>query len=409
MRIFANLFLNLFLADGLFSLLDELTTPVVPIETLSEVRSVLAAAAIVAALLLYPCLAIDRRLPKKLLLPLTLFVLGCPFSSWLVPAVADFAPYGLCAAALQVALVLALSHRFRCQSGGGLRLPDALFTGPLFSLRQTLLFAGAHLVALPPVLLLLAYNGTNAWLGENTAGFMRLAPDGVHMVERVYRRGDRTVRLAGMIHVGEKEYYDGLAGSVTPGRTLVLAEGISDNADLLTARLDYGRMAGFLGLTPQDRLLFPGRVIEEDELTAPRPDRREDRGAAGARPADILRADLDTGDFRPPTINLLNALGRQLEESPSFVSGVLAFNSWADRNMTPELYEVVTDDVLHRRNRVVLGHLDAALPRYETVIIPWGALHMKEIEGEVLRRGFRVQEQRERVSIGFSRLLTGKR
>ncbi len=48
-----------------------------------------------------------------------------------------------------------------------------------------------------------------------------------------------------------------------------------------------------------------------------------------------------------------------------------------------------------------------ALERYDTVVIPWGALHMKEIEEAVRLRGFRLRDERERVSIDFRKLLMG--
>jgi hypothetical protein len=83
----------------------------------------------------------------------------------------------------------------------------------------------------------------------------------------------------------------------------------------------------------------------------------------------------------------------------------MGLNSWAEQNITPEMYTVIMDDILHRRNLAVISHLEKAFMRYDTVIIPWGALHMKEIEAEVLRRGFVLQEERERVSIDFRKLL----
>jgi hypothetical protein len=49
-----------------------------------------------------------------------------------------------------------------------------------------------------------------------------------------------------------------------------------------------------------------------------------------------------------------------------------------------------------------------ALDRYDTIVIPWGALHMAEIEEEVLKRGFDLQQERERVSIDFRKMLVGK-
>ena len=70
--------------------------------------------------------------------------------------------------------------------------------------------------------------------------------------------------------------------------------------------------------------------------------------------------------------------------------------------------EIIMDDILHRRNVGVIRHLEKALGRYDTVVIPWGALHMKEIEAEILKRGFKLQEERERVSIDFRKMLTGR-
>jgi hypothetical protein len=70
--------------------------------------------------------------------------------------------------------------------------------------------------------------------------------------------------------------------------------------------------------------------------------------------------------------------------------------------------DIIMDDILHRRNMGVIRHLEKALVRYDTVVIPWGALHMKEIEAEVLKRGFKLQEERERVSIDFRKMLLGK-
>jgi hypothetical protein len=187
-----------------------------------------------------------------------------------------------------------------------------------------------------------------------------------------------------------------------------LAEGVSDDESLLRNRIDYGRMAGFLGLTSQDRMLFRGRLVEAEELELPRLNSRGAGDDKLAGVADILRADVDVSVFRPPTILFLDAIGKHLRESPSFVKGVMALNSWGEKNITPEMYDIIMDDILHRRNMEVVRHLEKALVSYDTVVIPWGALHMKEIEAEVLKRGFRLQEERERVSIDFRKMLLGK-
>jgi hypothetical protein len=408
MRVFANLFLVLFVADGGISLVDELVSLLSPLPALSELRSFLANGVILMAVPVYLCLGIDRRLPKRLFLPLVLFVFWCPVSGWFFPALSDNRTYGLLAAAGQLLLCLLLISRVRKTAGRSLIMPRALFDAPFFSLRNTLIFGAANLVVIPCALVLLVFCMANAYLEEYTSGFMRLAPDGLHMIERVYRRDNRTIRLVGMIHVGEKEYYDEMVGSVAPGRTIVLAEGVTDDENLLRNRLDYGKLAGLVGLTSQQNMHFRGRQIDEEEFAASLSRAGAEGERETGRPADILKADVDVSSFRPETIRFLDALGKQLKESPSLAKGLLACNARAEKNITPAMQKVIMDDILYRRNEEVIRRLRQALARYDTIVIPWGALHMTEIEDEVLEQGFELQQERERVSIDFRKMLKGK-
>ncbi len=401
MRAFANLFLILFLADGGFSLVDELVPLLTPLAPFSALRALLAGTVIVMSVPLYFCLGIDRRLPKRVFLPLILFVFFSLISTWLFPTIAGIRIYGFLLSAGQVVLGMLPLCFFRKGDARSLTMPPEMFTTPFFGLRNSLVFGAASVVVIPLALAMLVLSVADAYMAEYTSGFMHLAPGGLRMTERVYTRNNRTVRLAAMIHVGDRGYYDGVTGSDHPGRTIVLAEGISDENRLLQSGIDYGRMAGFLGLTSQHEVQFRGRIIEAEELESPRPIPR------GAEAVDILRADVDVADFRPPTLLLLNAVGKQLQESSSFVEGVSAINSWGEKNITPEMSEIIMDDILHRRNMGVLRLLDRAFSRYDTVVIPWGALHMKELEAEILKRGFVLQEERERVSINFRRMVMG--
>lgn len=404
MRIFANLFLLLFLADGAFSLIDELVPLLTPLAPFTELRLLLAGSVIIMAAALYLCLGIDRRLPKRLFLPLIFFAFFCPISTWLFPALAGIPTLGLIAAAGQVLLGSLPLCYFRKEGERRLTMPPALFDAPYFSLRNSLLFGAANLLVIPGALMMLGLAMADAYMAGYTSGFMHVAPGGLRMTERVYRRDNRTIRLAAMIHIGDRKYYDGMAGSLAPGRTIILAEGVSDTDNLLRNSIDYGKMAGYLGLASQHQMHFQGRNIDEEEFETPR---RHPRSAGGEKQEggiDILRADLDVSDFRPPTILILNALGKQLQDSPSFAKGVMALNAWGEKNITPEMADTLMDDILHRRNIGVISHLDKALDRYDTVIIPWGALHMKEIEAEVLKRGFKQQEERERISIDFRKM-----
>ena len=408
MRIFANLFLILFLADGGFSLVDELVPLLTPLAPFTALRNLLALNVIVMAAAVYLCLGIDQRLPKRVFLPQIIFIFFCTLSTWLFPALAGIPAFGLFMAAVQVALGMLPLYSLRKGAGRSLTMPPEQFSSPFFSLRNTLVFSAANLFVLPLALLLLGLSVANAYMFEYTSGFMRLAPQGLLMTERVYRRDNRTIRLAAMIHVGDKEYYDELAGSIAAGRSIVLAEGVSDDKNLLRNKIDYGKMAGFLGLTSQQEMRFRGRLIEAEELESPKASSRDAVNVEQAGQADLLRADVDVSDLRPATILFLNAIGKHMQGSPSFIKGLLAVNSWGEKNITPEMSGIIMDDILHHRNVGVIRHLEKALGRYDTVVIPWGALHMKEIEMEVLKRGFKLQEERERVSIDFLKLFTGR-
>lgn len=400
MRFFANLFLLLFIADGSLSLLDELASLLFPLVPFSGLRNLLANAVILIAIPLYFSLGIDRRLPKRLFLPLILFVVWCPLSVWFFPVLGAFKLYGLFMAALQVGLGTFLVSRFNDNPAAPLTLPPALFEVPYFDPRNTLVFAGVNILVLPAALLTGVLFVGNSYATEATGGFMNVSPRGLYMAERTYRRGDRTVKLAGMIHIGEKEYYDEVARLVPAGKSIVLAEGVTDEKGKLKNKFDYRKVANLLGLASQEKLLFKGRLIEPKELLAPgKPEGKEQAGP------DILRADVDLSVFQPETMMLLDAMGKQLGENPSAVDGLLKLNRWAEKNITPAMYAVIMDDILQRRNKVVVQYLDQALKRYQTVVIPWGALHMKGIEAEVLARGFVLQEEQKRLSVDFRRML----
>lgn len=406
MKTFANLFLILYFADGSISLLDELASLLVPNAPLALFRGGLAETVLLFALALYLLLGIDRRLPKRLFLPLILYVCLCPLSVWLFPALAGSHLYSLLLAAGQIALGTVLLPRFRERGDQfGLTLPPEQFQGPGFSWRNTLVFAALNIVLFPFTLGIPALYLADSYAARATGGFMRVEPRGLYMQERVYRRGDRTVRLAAMIHVGEKEYYRDVARLPAGGRTVVLAEGVTDEKGVLRNRFDYRKVASFLGLDSQEKMLFSGRVIDAKALDAgPSPGGRGGKTGEGV---EILRADVDLASFRPETLLFLNQVGKELKENPSLVQAALKLDKWGDKNITPQMYEVIMDDILHRRNKVVLGYLDRALARYDTVVVPWGALHMKEIEAGVLERGFVLQEERKMLSIDLTRLLSG--
>jgi hypothetical protein len=396
MRQFINMFLILFAADGLISFVDEMLMLVSGSSNITGVRGFFANMVILLSLPVYFALGVDRRLPRIVIAPLIVFILWSLLASWFFPALADSSIYGPLFALLQLLLCLLPIEFVRRNGGEGLLLPESVFKNSFFDLKQTLYFAAASLLIVPAVSLLCLLASASAFADKATSGFVRIAPDGLYMSERIYRLNDRTIRLSGMIHVGDQQFYDDMGKSASSGRTVILAEGVTDEDGLIKNRFGYGKMAGFLGLSSQEKMRLKGRLIEGKDIGL----------KSGSAETDIVRADIDTRDLKKETLYFLNNIGKYLNEGESFAATIIALNSWAEKELTPEMNNIIMSDILHMRSRVLIGYLDKVLPHYETVVIPWGALHMAEIEEAVLQRGFVLQEKRYRESIDFRKMLT---
>ena len=72
--------------------------------------------------------------------------------------------------------------------------------------------------------------------------------------------------------------------------------------------------------------------------------------------------------------------------------------------MTPERVAGVMTDIIDKRNEAVIASLSKTLQHYDTIIIPWGAMHMPGIEAAILEQGFKPGEKKERMSLDFRTL-----
>ena len=196
-----------------------------------------------------------------------------------------------------------------------------------------------------------------------------------------------------MIHIGKEEYYADLADSISTDATVILTEGVTDRDRLLEHNFNYSKLAGVIGLSSQDKMQIDGNLVDLDD---------PDQAAQGGRDKpDIAWADIDLSRFDPQTIEFLNAIGRTLFSGKPLAQVFAEYTTWADENMTPERVTVVMTDILDKRNDAVIISLSKALQRYETIIIPWGAMHMPAIEAAVLEQGFEPGERKERMSLDF--------
>lgn len=104
MRRFANLFLMLFLADGIVSFLNEMLVVYPNTTLLSGIRSISFCVVIAVSIPFYVCLGIDKRLPKAIFLPQLIFVFWSLFQLWPLPVMLDRAVYPLPMAFVQILL-----------------------------------------------------------------------------------------------------------------------------------------------------------------------------------------------------------------------------------------------------------------------------------------------------------------
>ena len=219
---------------------------------------------------------------------------------------------------------------------------------------------------------LLIYLGVCAVLAVDhfSDGFVALRPAGVTVQVRKYVRADGTaLQLVPMAHVGETDFYQGLARSF-PSNAIVMMEGVSDDQNLITNQITYARMAAKLG------------VAEQQEAFEPR--------------GELVRADVDVSDFTPNTIAALNLIMRVQAQG-------LNANTFQElmQFSPPHLEEQLFDDLLHKRNRHLLKEIEARLPAAQLMIVPWGAAHMPEVAREIQKSGFRVVETQDFVAIQF--------
>lgn len=393
MRRLANAYILLFLIDSGLSLCDEiLASYEIRHMLLANARLLVAYAVIGLSSVIFVCLGIDRRLPKILFLPMTLYIFWCSLSMWPLSGVVERELLPLISAVGQVAL-MAMIFLVR---GGQVLLPLECFEQERFRLAHTLGFVGVNLLLAPIIMIYTSLAIASQVLEQQTAGFLRIGPLGIYMAERNYSHDAKNIRLAGMMHIGKEDYYNDLERSLSTEQAIILTEGVTDQDRLLTRTFNYSRLAEVFGLSTQNNMQIEGTLVTLDNF-----DRRY--GDHGGNP-HITRADIDIKNFDPFTIGFLNTLGEMLFSGEPFFRSYGKYNAWINENMTPERLDIVMADLLDKRNDVVIESMSKALSHYDTIIIPWGAMHMPAIETAVYDKGFELVEEKERMSLDFRAL-----
>ena len=392
----------LFLADGAFSFVDEATTLALGSSPLSGVRAAFALAVLATSIPMAAIIGVTPKAPKRVLVPPILF------AWWAGPAMAY--PFGLwkpahlafVLALLQVLLALAVWYFAPNLSGTRRTLPIAvtgtrafswkyvLVAGPVTALLFLLVAAGS--VAL----------GFSTQIELLTGGYVRVRPDGIYLVERQFQSGDREVRLAGMMHVARREFYSGVLPPPDPAEpSVVLVEGVTDRKRLLGGRtLDYGRLAKLLNVTSQTESVFSNRVADEMAKQG------SASGTVGQPTAPkgpgiyYKHADVDVENFHPQTIAFILAV-IAIFQSNDLREVVELLADPSSPIADEEAQEQVMEDILFSRNQRLVAEIESSLKDYHRVVVPWGAMHLPEIESWLRDHDFVQSGEVHRKALGF--------
>ena len=374
LRAVANAVLALSAADALLSLLDEVVHVTTGVHWLGGPRNALAELALVATVSTLPVMLATPRLPIRVFLPLALVTIwlslgAAPLALWIAPPLVNATGCAIQLAAVAVAFALA-----RAQGGRrGWWFGDAGPERPAFEWKHSLAFA-AGLCLLGPVTVI-AYGALAVATSIEvvTQGFVHFDLTGVSLADRHYRRGDREIRLVGMMHIGDPASYRRLVCTFEQESTVVLAEGVTDREGRLAAALQYGHVAEALGLSEQRTI---GSYLAD----------AEDPEAEPPEWPVVQRADVDASEFSPGTVAMIRWAGEvwAAKDVASAASVVLR----GMREQGTEQRIAFFTDILDRRNAHLVEELEHALVDYDRVIVPWGALHLPGIERTVLSWGF---------------------
>ncbi len=402
MRRFTNFYIILFLTTAGLSLSQAFwlyfAEPQPVVSVLSKFSTILLN---LYSLLVFSLLGVDRRLPKRIFLPMTLYVFWASLGLWPLLGQVPFGFKGVVVACGQLViagLVLLVLRR----SYGSLLLPEEIFRQPRFSWANTLIFSVVNVLLLPVLLVFSLLATADLYLESQTAGFMRLSPIGAYASERRYRYGGKEVRLVAMMHIARPGYYQELVASLPAKGTIVLAEGVSDRDSLLKNKFSYERLAGLAGLRSQETMRLEGNILDLDDL------KLTDGVARDETKPDIVQADLDVNLFAPGTVEFLNVIGQTLLSGKPLEQGIVAYFEWVQAHAGSGVLEGVWEDILERRNAVVIDTLWRSLDRYDTIIVPWGGMHMPGIEKAMLKGGFVPAEDKERLLFSFSTFFQGQ-
>ena len=368
MRAFVNLYIILFLIDGIVSLVDIMTGRLLGIQPLSVFQGILAIVVLVVSLLLYLLIGCMRGFPKRVVLILVLFtVWGGLFFALPLPIYIGFSNTLLFLSIVQFWLgcVILVVLRYSGENGEWLHSRSD-FEQLTFRWKRLFGFVAVNVAFVIPLVVVYLVVSLSLATSHLSRGFIHLGVSGISVEARTYLYEGKNIFLLPTVHIAQPSFYKKLVEPLSIENTLVIPEGVTDKHNVLKKSLDYSNLARSMGLEAQNnQSIIAGRSTEF--------------------------CDVDISDFSPGTVDFIRTY---ISISETWASG--------NRMLAVQQYLAVSDtdlglfwkDLVNFRNSRVITCITEHMQTYEYIVIPWGAMHMPGIERTIMSWDATVVERR---------------
>ena len=220
------------------------------------------------------------------------------------------------------------------------------------------------------------------FIKNTSGGFLQIKNNQLISIVKYYRHKDKDINLyfIPMMHVAQSNFYSQIMSETYPKNTIALTEGVSDRRKLFKTDPGYDALAKELNLVSQHKLF---NLSKEGIKVVP--------------------ADLDTSAFDSTTIKELNNLFNSNNLKPSFRN--LLNQRITNKTLFTNIIHHLKVDLIDKRNAHLLDKLAIAEQKYQDIIIPWGALHMRGLEAEILKNGYKQFDTKQYVMLDIWHLI----
>ena len=377
--------------DGVLSIADDLLKAYGNSFALTELRQTVAVSVIYLLPLLLILMILVPPMPRRIFIPAFLCTIWANFILWpLTPASGPLSSVPVAATQI-IIFLLTIFWIYRRTGRFSLMASDLPVKTHL--IRRIFLGLLTTVVSLAIAFAFLIGVGLRDKIEAETGGYLTFSRSGVSVTEKTLAKGDKSVRLIGMVHIGDDEFYKNLFASFPPD-SLVLAEGVSDRTGRMTGSMTYEGVAKVLGLSSQVEVQSQWIEKSVRDMQAKPTDM--------ARRAPIMNGDIDMSDFSDQTIGFLRDTA-EVYGAPNMSKAYERMVTMNER-YTEEQASAAFTEVIEKRNTHVLNTLDEQIKTRDSIVIPWGAQHMPGLEKGLLTRGFAVTAQQSRLVISFAGL-----